>query len=267
MKISDERLELAVEAALEAGELTLRYFTRPDLCAEAKADRTPVTQADLEAELFLRERISRAFPEDEIWGEEFPAKQGSSGWRWILDPIDGTKSFVRGVPLYGTLIAVEYVGEYRIGVIHIPATKECVFAARGGGAWYMDRFGEVSPARVSACGDLSQALLLTTDIGHFAQIGRPEVWSQLALRVAFSRTWGDCYGYLLVATGRAEIMIDPIIHLWDAAALLPVLEEAGGHLTDWQGQSRIDAGSIVATNDRLFSAVIEYTSGKIAKEG
>ena len=261
MNASQDRLQFAVEIAQEAGNLTLRYFRTANLSTELKVDATPVTQADREAELLLRDRIAATFPEDEILGEEFPVRPGTSGYRWILDPLDGTKSFIRGVPLYGTLIGVEHDGEFEIGVIYIPATGECVYAARGYGAWYTDAKGNREPARVSDCGDLSQALLLTTDIAHFRQIGRPEVWTQLASRVALTRTWGDCYGYLLVATGRAEIMIDPIVSLWDAAALVPILEEAGGHLTDWQGKRRLDSGSIVATNHHLFSAVVQITSG------
>jgi histidinol-phosphatase len=265
MSTCQERLQCALGIAREAGDLTLRYFRATNYATEIKPDATPVTQADREAELLLRERIAAAFPEDEILGEEFPSRPGTSGYRWILDPLDGTKSFIRGVPLYGTLVAVEYLGQFEIGVIYIPATEECVYAARGQGAWYTNGKGPEQPARVSDCQDLSQALLLTTDIAHFRQIGRPEVWSQLASRVALTRTWGDCYGYLLVATGRAEIMIDPIVSLWDAAALLPILEEAGGHLTDWNGERRLDSGSIVATNDKLFQAVLEITGGNTSR--
>ncbi|MCS7238049.1 MAG: histidinol-phosphatase [Thermoguttaceae bacterium] len=254
-----ERFEFAVQIAREAGQLTLRYFGQIGLVSEQKADATPVTEADREAELLLRERIGQAFPEDEILGEEFPTKLGTSAYRWIIDPIDGTKSFVRGVPLYGTMIGVEREGQLEIGVVHIPATGECVFAARGMGAWYEDRTGNRRRAKVSTVDDLSQALVLTTDIAHFCQIGRPEVWDRLAGRVKMTRTWGDCYGYLLVATGRAEVMIDPIVNVWDAAALVPILEEAGGCLTDWQGQRRIDSGSILATNPALLPAVLAIT--------
>ncbi len=256
-----ERLELAVSVAREAGKLTMDYFGSRSLAIEQKADATPVSQADREAELLVRTRIAEAFGDDEILGEEFPTKPGRSGYRWIIDPLDGTKSFIRGVPLYGTLVAVEHAGEMEIGVIYIPPTGECVFAARGFGAWYEDRTGERQPARVSSCDDLARATVLTTDIRHFAAIGHPEVWERLAAKAEMTRTWGDCYGYLLVATGRAEVMIDPIVSVWDAAALLPILEEAGGYLTDWKGQRRVDSGCVVATNKALFHTVVAITAG------
>lgn len=257
-----KRLEFAVQIAREAGKLTMAFFGRAGLACQQKADATPVTEADRQAELLLRERISQAFPEDEILGEEFPTKPGTSGYRWILDPIDGTKSFVRGVPLYGTMVAVEAAGQVESGVVYIPPTDECVFAGRGLGAWYEGRSNSRQQARVSAVGELSQALVLTTDVAHFARIGRPEVWLQLDAQANMTRTWGDCYGYLLVATGRAEVMIDPIVNIWDAAALLPILEEAGGCLTDWEGDRRVDSGCIVATNRALLPAVLTITRRK-----
>lgn len=262
MTACPDRFELALRIAREAGRLTLRYFGSQGLSVEQKGDASPVSQADREAELLLRARVADAFPADEILGEEFPTTPGTSGYRWIVDPIDGTKSFIRGVPLYGTMVAVEHGGEVEIGVIYIPPTDECVYAARGAGAWYEDRTGERRPAQVSSCDDLAESLVLTTDIGHFAAIGRAEVWQRLAGRAKMTRTWGDCYGYLLVATGRAEVMIDPILSVWDVAALLPIIEEAGGTLTDWSGNRRLDAGSIVATNKNLFPQVLAITSGR-----
>ncbi len=259
MSGTKQRLELALAAAQEAGKLILSYFQCEGVVTEKKADASPVTVADRGAEEALRRMIEESFPEDAILGEEFPEKPGSSGFRWILDPLDGTKSFIRGVPLFGTLIAVQAEDEFAIGVIHIPALNECVFAQRGGGAWYRGPDGEVRKARVSSCADLGTATFLTTDVAHFRQIGRADVFARLEEAAGLTRTWGDCYGYLLVATGRAEIMIDPIVNLWDAAALVPVLEEAGGTLTDWEGGQRLDSGRIVATNGLLLHQVLTLT--------
>ena len=233
------RLELARLAAREAGQLTLRYFRsdRSGGRAEARSSRrSPI--ADRQAEQLLRERIAERFPDDAILGEEFPEKPGTSGYRWILDPIDGTKSFIRGVPLYGTLVGVEHEGRSTIGVIYIPALDECVYAATGQGAWY--ECGQAAPrqARVSTRKTLAECAALLER--HAFSGGRGARRTTVCSKPAgVSRTWGDCYGYLLVATGRAEVMVDPIMNVWDAAAIQPILVEAGGTFTDWQGRETI----------------------------
>jgi histidinol phosphatase-like enzyme (inositol monophosphatase family) len=251
------RLELAVKAAHEAGQITLNYFRRDDLQVDRKEDDSPVTAADRQAERLLRERIAAAYPEDAIVGEEFPERQGSSGYRWILDPIDGTKSFIHGVPLYGTLVGVECDGESIAGVIHIPALDECVYAAKGQGAWHKLGENEPRPAKVSECPTLSEGLFLTSEVQSFESIGRRDVYDRLQAASRLARTWGDCYGYLMVATGRAELMVDPIVNIWDVAALLPVVEEAGGRFTDWQGRRTIHSGQAIATNGRILDEVLE----------
>lgn len=250
------RLELAVEAAREAGEITLEYYRRDDLEVERKGDDSPVTVADRRAEQHLRERISEAFPEDAILGEEFPERPGSSGYRWILDPIDGTKSFIHGVPLYGTLVGVEREGESVIGVILIPALDECVYAAVGQGAWYVCGSDPPRLARVSDRAQLSEACFLTSEVGSFDDIGRRGVYDQLQAACRLTRTWGDCFGYLMVATGRAELMVDPVMQVWDAAAILPVIQEAGGTFTDWQGRPSTHSGQGIATNGRILDEVL-----------
>ncbi len=256
-----KRLALALAAAREAGELTLRYFRNDDLAVELKSDATPVTFADREAERLLRERIAAAFPADGILGEEYPERPGSSGFRWILDPIDGTKSFIRGVPLFGNLVAVEHEGRSIIGIINIPALQECVYAAAGEGAWYTRRGSTPEPARVSRQAKLADALLCTSDVGSFAQARRQAAFDRLQASTGIVRTWGDCYGYLLVATGRAELMVDPIMNVWDAAALQPILEEAGGTFTDWQGRPTIHSGEGIATNGLILEEVLAITRG------
>ena len=205
------RLELALTAAREAGRLTLKFFRRPGLQVERKGDDSPVTQADRDAEEHLRQRITEAFPEDAILGEELPDRPGTSGFRWILDPIDGTKSFIHGVPLYSTLIGVEREGQSVLGVIVVPALDEGVYAARGQGAWYFGGDQPARPAHVSSCPKLSEGLFLTSEVGNFDAAGRRNVYDRLQSAARLSRTWGDGYGYLMVATGRAELMVDPIM--------------------------------------------------------
>jgi histidinol phosphatase-like enzyme (inositol monophosphatase family) len=261
------RLDLAVGAAREAGQLTLGFFQREDLAVERKADNSPVTAADRQAEQLLRRRIRDAFPDDGVLGEEFGEEAGTSGFRWILDPIDGTKSFICGVPLYGTLIGVERAGASVVGVIYIPGLNECVYAARGGGAWYTRGKAEPRPARVSQRDRFSDAVFLTSQLDTFYARGAQQVYLDLERAAYITRTWGDCYGYLLVATGRADVMVDPVMNVWDAAALQPILEEAGGVYTDWSGRPTIHAGEGIGCNRLLLDQVLAITRRHIAGGG
>lgn len=254
------RLEAAVAAAREAGDGTLAWFRRPDLAVETKPDRSPVTAADREAEALLRRRLEAAFPEDGIVGEELGTRDGTSGFVWTLDPIDGTKSFVQGVPLYGTLVGLLHDDQAVAGVIHCPAAGETVYAARGLGARWQAGGGPIRPARVSSGDDPAAAVFCTTSVEAFRRVGREDVFRTLSERARLTRTWGDCYGYLLVATGRAEIMVDPGLALWDAGPLLPILEEAGGTFTDWKGNATVHGGNGVATNGRLAGMVMAVTA-------
>jgi histidinol phosphatase-like enzyme (inositol monophosphatase family) len=253
----EPRLVLAVEAAREAGRLTLEYFRRDDLDIELKCDDTPVTAADRHAEELLRHRIAAAFPNDAILGEEFPEQSGTSGFRWILDPIDGTKSFIHGIPLYSTLVGLECEGQSVLGVIRIPAQEECVYAAHGLGAWYVRGDQPPRAAQVSQQRSLSNATFLNSEVLCFDQTGRRPAYDRLQAAVRLTRTWGDGYGYLMVATGRADIMVDPIMAIWDAAALQPILEEAGGTFTDWHGNPVFQAGEGIATNGLLLNDVLD----------
>ena len=248
-------LDFGVEVARGAGEITLRYF-RGKFDARRKADRSFVTEADVEAEAFLRRAIRERYPEDAILGEEEGASEGTSGRRWIVDPIDGTFSFVHGVPFYGVLVGVEVGGEAAVGVVNVPALDEIVYAARGHGCFWNGR-----PARVSQTAPLERALMLTTSFGLFERSGTPELAAELQRRTAAARTWGDCYGYVLVATGRAELMLDPQMNVWDCAPLLPILEEAGGTFTDWRGRRTIHGGNGVATNGHIFQEVMDIIRG------
>src|SRR6266568_3120015 len=246
-----ELLAFAVSLARDAGEITLKYFQRSPK-TETKVDGSFVTVADREAEAYLRRTISDRFPNDGILGEEAGEHQGSSGRRWIVDPIDGTFSFVHGVPLYGVLIALEIDGQPVVGVINLPALDEIVYAAHGLGC-----FSNGESSRVSSTVTLEESLLLATDFGVCKQFGFGAAAEALQGRVKARRTWGDCYGHVLVATGRADIMLDPVMNAWDCAALAPIIEEAGGTFTDWQGNRTISGGNAISTNGLLFDDVME----------
>ena len=252
-----ERLEHARNIAYQAGDLTLRYFNNANgLAVERKDDESPVTIADRETEQLLRQKIAERFPDDAIFGEEFPPLEGTSGYRWILDPIDGTKSFICGVPLYSVLIGLEHEGQCMGGVIALPALGELVWAGRGLGAWLESKQREPKRCRVSECSNLAEATFLTSEVLGFDQYKRREVYDHLERSTRFTRTWGDAYGYTLIATGRADVMVDPAMAVWDAAPLLVILEESGGRFTDWQGNATIYGGEGVATNGLLHEEVL-----------
>jgi histidinol phosphatase-like enzyme (inositol monophosphatase family) len=244
-------LDFAVEAAWRAGKITLEYFqTGP--AVERKADASPVTLADRRAEETLRACIQRTFPEHGILGEEFGELAGRTPYRWVLDPLDGTRSFVQGVPLYGVMIGLEYHGRAILGVVHFPALSETVSAARGEGCYWNGR-----RAQVSTVSRLEDAVILATSVRSLYEEGRGRMFDTLQSRTRLQRTWGDCYGHILVATGRAEVMLDPSLQIWDCAALLPILEEAGGTFTDWHGTATHTGGNGLSTNAHLFEPLME----------
>jgi histidinol phosphatase-like enzyme (inositol monophosphatase family) len=250
-----ELLDFAVEAAESAGALTLRYFNA-ETPYEMKGDNTPVTIADRQAEELLRERILQRYPAHGVLGEEFGEVHGREPIRWVLDPIDGTFSFISGVPLYSVLIGVEAAGEVVAGVIRLPALNETVCAARGLGCHWNGR-----PARVSTVSDLGQARLLVSGTKNLYRYGRGAAFERLRERCYADRAWCDAYAYALLATGRAEVVLDPIMSPWDTAALAPVVREAGGTLTDWRGVATHTAPEAVATNGVLFGAVMDALHG------
>jgi histidinol-phosphatase len=255
------RLPLALAAGQEAGRLTLRYFQQDNYAVERKSDASPVTIADRSAEELLRRQIAAAFPSDGIVGEEHGQIAGTSGFNWIVDPIDGTKAFISGVPLYGTLVAVEHEGAAVLGLVYMPALGEVVYAARGQGAWHFRGPEQPRRCQVSNKPRLADGLLVTSQVDLFAGRGAASVFDALQKSAYITRTWGDCYGYLLVATGRAEAMIDPVMNVWDCAAVQPVVEEAGGTFTDWQGRPTIHAGEAIATNGLVLAEVLAVTAG------
>jgi histidinol phosphatase-like enzyme (inositol monophosphatase family) len=248
-------LEFALESAWLAGRITLGHFQN-GVTVERKSDNSPVTIADRAAEQFLRERITHYWPDHGIIGEEYGRQTGSTDFTWIIDPIDGTKSFSHGVPLYANLLALTDTTGSLVGVANYPALNETVYAARGQGCFWNGR-----RCRVSKVSSMADAVMLTSEINGFNTAGKAAIWQQLIDQTYFQRTWGDAYGYALVATGRAEIMVEPWLAIWDAAPFQVILEEAGGTFTDWRGQRSIDAGQAVATNGLLFESVITVTRG------
>lgn len=257
----EQRLELALAMAREASAFILSHYQSSSLAVENKRDSSPVTIADRGAEELIRTRIIAQFPHDAILGEEFGEQPGESGYKWILDPVDGTKSFIHGVPLFGTLIGVEFNRECVAGVCHFPAMNETVWGGRGLGAWWQTNDGSIRPARVSAVTELSKATVCFTTVQGYARVGRFDVFESLVEKAQLLRGWGDCYGHMLVATGRADVMVDPLMNPWDAAALVPIVTEAGGHFVDWMGESSIYSGSGISVNDKLRDAVLKITRG------
>lgn len=236
----------AADLARACGEVALRHFRSKELVVERKPDGSPVTNADLEAESAARDWIRARFPGDGILGEEYGLERAGARRRWVLDPIDGTRTYLRGVPLWGTLVAVMEGSEILAGAASFPALGELICAAPGEGCWLN---GE--SAKVSQQSRLDGALVLTTDPTFGASAERKDAWAQLESAAQASRSWGDCYGYLLVASGRAEVMVDPVLSEWDAAALRPIVEEAGGVFTDWTGVRTARGGNAIATNSAL----------------
>lgn len=250
--IHDAALHFALDATYHAGRITLGYF-QTGVTPERKGDNTPVTIADKTAEEKLRALIAAAYPDDGIIGEEYGRQAGTSGYTWVIDPIDGTKSFVCGVPLYGCLLArIDHDNRPVVGVAHYPALNETVYAAQGMGAFWNGR-----RARVSTTATLADAVLLMSDIVGYDERGKGEGYRALVASTYIQRTWGDSYGYLLLATGRADVMIDPVMQIWDCAPFGIILPEAGGTFTDWHGEPTISAGESIATNGVLFNTVMD----------
>jgi histidinol-phosphatase len=250
--VSRELVDATEALARCIGDVALAHY-RTLLTVETKADGSPVTVADRESELAARTWLAEHFPDDGILGEEFGETLGTSGRKWIIDPIDGTKTFVRGVPLWGSLVALVEGERVLAGAAYFPAVGEMVAAAEGAGCWWNGQ-----RARVSATSQLSAATALITDERTFGDSPLRARWQALSDAVAVSRTWGDCYGYLLVATGRADVMVDPIVNAWDAACFLPIIEEAGGVFTDLDGTRSAFRGSAIATNGALASEARNY---------
>ncbi|MCA9037223.1 MAG: histidinol-phosphatase [Planctomycetaceae bacterium] len=251
-----DRLDFALNMASAASEIILKYYQTGNLNVQAKADDSPVTVADKGAEQCMREMLLSQFPDDGVLGEEFDDKPSNNGFRWILDPIDGTKPFIHGVPLFGTLIGVELNGRMVAGVCAFPALDEVVYAAEGSGTWW--RIGSNPPVRTRVTTEdrLDQSRVMFTEPSSWDPVGRFDILSKIIRGVRVARGWGDCYGHAMVATGRAEMAIDPIMSAWDIAALIPILREAGGACVDWRGNEDIFGGDGVSVNAALKDDII-----------
>lgn len=244
------RYDLAIEAARRAGDLA-RTFYESTFEVEKKSDDSPVTRADREAESLIRAMVGKAFPEDGFLGEEYGNQPGSSGFRWVIDPIDGTKSFVRHIPLWATLIGLEFRGEQIAGVAQIPVFAMTYRALRGDGAFVNER-----RMRVSSIRTLADSMICYSSINWFTRAGREKTFIELANRTSRQRGYGDFYGFVLVAEGAAEVMVDHGVNPWDIAATKAIIEEAGGVFTDWDGRQTIERPDVVASNGLVHEEAV-----------
>ena len=238
-----------------ADVITLARFRDRDLVVSTKPDLTPVTEADRAVEQAIRDGIARARPDHGILGEEFDEVGGQGGWRWILDPIDGTKNYVRGIPVWATCIALQHGEEVVVGVVSAPALGRRWWAARGHGA-----FADDQPIRVSAVADLADAQLSYDSVMSFEAYGLGEQFLGLARRCWRSRGLGDFWSHVLVAEGAVDVAAEPEVSVWDVAAIQVIVEEAGGRFTDLAGVARPDGGSAVSTNALLHDEVLAALS-------
>lgn len=252
-------LEFAVDACEQAGKITLEYFQK-DLEIDYKSDESPVTIADRTSETKIRELIQKRFPDHAIVGEEFGQAETKSTHTWYIDPIDGTLAYIHGVPIYGVMLGLEINGEFVVGVVNLPALNEIACAAKGEGCFWNGVRTSVRKGR-----RLSQAVLCHSGVEYYRNFGRIEAYGELEQATALQRTWGDCYGHILVATGRADLCVDPILHSWDAAPLIPILQEAGGTFTDWKGEVTPHHHEGISTNSVLLPEILSITSRFDAK--
>ncbi|MGQ0830612.1 MAG: inositol monophosphatase family protein [Microthrixaceae bacterium] len=245
--IDQATLDHALALVREAGDRTLQWFQSATLEVTRKHDGTPVTAADRDAERFLREHLLDAFPDDGILGEEEAPTTGTSGRRWIIDPIDGTKAFTCGVPLYSNLLALEDEHGIALGIVNLPALGEAVWAGRGLGCW-----SERGPATVSEHATLEGAYVMASSLSHWP----PGAIGRLESKGAILRTWGDGYGYALVATGRVAAMVDPVVATYDIGPMPVIIREAGGRFSDLDGVDSIESGNGVASNGHLHDELL-----------
>jgi myo-inositol-1(or 4)-monophosphatase len=244
--------EFAVETAYLAGKITLGYF-QTGVHADYKSDQTPVTIADRGAEELIRSRIEARYPRHSIIGEELGAVDGQDkSHRWFIDPIDGTRAFVCGVPLFAVLLGLEIEGVVRVGAAYFPALDEMLTAATGHGCWWNGR-----RARVSKVSSLERSVVAFGHLANFARYNRDAAWEQIQKKASFCTGWGDAYGHLLVATGRAELMLDPIMNTWDCGPFPPILEEAGGFFGDWSGKSTIYGAEALSATPGVLAEVLD----------
>jgi myo-inositol-1(or 4)-monophosphatase len=257
-----EELQLALELAEKAGQLTLEFFNRKSLRVLTKRDDTPVTEADRKAEELIRSGIHAGFPGDGLFGEELGEEASSNGRRWIIDPIDGTRSFIHGVPLYGVMIALEVESRIQLGVINFPVLGQLYHAEVEGGS-----FMNGEKISVSEIGGLAGSTLVFTEKEYLLDPFSAHPVDRLREQAGLVRGWGDCYGHMLVASGRAEIAVDKVMSPWDCAAIIPILGEAGGCCFDYEGRTVINGKGLVSTNRILGLQLLEAVRSGAGSEG
>ncbi len=244
-------LQIALEIAELAGKETLKYFGQPSLVVEKKRDKSPVTIADKNTEQLIRTQLNQKFPDDAILGEEYGDAQSKNGRKWIIDPIDGTKSFIHGVPLYGVLIGLEVNDQIKVGVVNFPALNIMYYAEKGSGAY--KNFSRISVSDIS---DLNEATFVFTD-GKFLTEHSDHPFEKIKHEVGLLRGWGDCYAHMLVASGQADVVVEPEMSPWDCAALIPIVEEAGGRCFDYTGATTIYGRGLVSANANISDHLLK----------
>nr|WP_207770094.1 histidinol-phosphatase [Frankia canadensis] len=249
-------LALALSLADAADRITLSRFQAVDLHVESKPDNTPVSDADTAVESMIRERLAVARPDDAVLGEEEGLVGGGARRRWILDPVDGTKNFVRGVPVWGTLLGLEIDGEMVVGVASAPAMSRRWWGARGTGAFTRDATGDTRALRVSSVTRLDDAFMSFASIEGWRTAGRLDEFLHLADQVWRTRAYGDFWSHMMVAEGAVDLACEPVVSLWDLAALQVIVEEAGGRFTDLSGQRGPGHGTILTTNGALHDVAL-----------
>ncbi len=257
MVLSDIHRSFLIELAERSGNFIRPHYRRPGLAVDTKADASPVTAADRGAEELMRAMIAKRFPTHGIVGEEFGNERADAEWTWVLDPIDGTKAFITGVPLWGTLIALLHRGQPVLGCIHQPVLRQLMIG--DGTTTTLD--GVRVHCRATA--RVEEATLLTSDTLNLAKYQDGPACDRLLARARLVRTWADCYGYFLLAAGYADICLDPIMNPWDIAALVPIVRGAGGTITDWRGGAAYPAQSTIAcATPALHAEVIAALNSK-----
>ena len=255
MDLSETFTPFLKELTDASAQIIRRYFLQDSLQVETKGDQTPVTLADRESEEIMRKMINDRFPEHGIVGEEYGTEGGDREFVWVLDPVDGTRTFAAGVPLFGTLICLKHNGQPILGAINQPILNQLLIG-NGETTWLNDK-----PVRVRPAPALEKSVLLTTDTRRFEKIKDGQRWDKLAKSVELYRTWGDCYGYLLVATGWADIMVDPIVAEWDFFPMIPIIRGAGGVITDYEGRDPVKGNSVIAAHPDLHQKVLGILHG------
>ncbi|WP_288792039.1 histidinol-phosphatase [uncultured Corynebacterium sp.] len=253
----DDDLALALELADAADAITLDRFEASDLKVKSKPDMTPVSDADVAVEEVLRERLAEARPGDSIVGEEFGGETAFEGRQWVIDPIDGTKNFVRGVPVWATLISLLVDGQPVLGVVSAPALARRWYAAQGSGAWRTFNKGSLKRLEVSHVGELADASLAMSSLEGWKARGLQENFIALTERTWRLRGYGDFFGYCLVAEGAVDIAAEPEVSVWDLAALSVLVTEAGGTFSSLNGEPGPHGGDAIATNGLLHDAARE----------